>query len=112
MRVILAIMMLVWSVVASAADFKATLQSAIDNPNNADSFAALTAMLPRVSLPSGSSVYVVEGDLLLSEEQLREYLREQRARGRVDGGGSRNPELKVNIRADGGRDYYESSTLR
>ena len=69
-------------------------------------------MLPQTRLPNGSSVYVLEGDLLYSEEQLRDYLRKLRQEGADSRARGRNPELKINIRSDGNRDYYESQTSR
>lgn len=62
------------------------------------------------SLPKSGNYAVVEGDLLLTKEELRSWLRRDRTirRSRPAIG----PELLVNLRDDGGLDYYETMAER
>jgi hypothetical protein len=112
MRILFAILVSVWASASYAADLKRLLQAAVADPNDAAAFAELTAALPRIKLPSDSEVYVLEGDLLFSKEQLRDHLRKLRQEREPSRDGGSNPELKVNVKSDGNRDYYDSQSSR
>ena len=97
---------------AHAADLKSALQAAVANPNDQEAFEALKSVLPVVTLPNGSTLYVFEGDILRNEEQLLDYLRELRSDSRsTSDAGKRNPELIVNKIGDK-QDFYETLSAR
>ncbi|APV48551.1 hypothetical protein BWI17_01930 [Betaproteobacteria bacterium GR16-43] len=88
---------------------KATLQALMDKPNDEGLFQAFLLSLPKVTLPQGKR-YIVEGDLLLTEDQVRTHVQRAVARGRVLKSGER-PELIVN-EVDGKADFWATPEQR
>jgi len=80
-----------------------TLQEAFANPFDEDKFQAL-----KVNLPRDQNLYVVEGDLLLTEQELRAYIvGKSQSERPID----TSAELVVNVHK-GRRDYYEDPGSR
>ncbi len=89
---------------------RAALEDVLKRPQDERTFRRYLKSLPKVALPGGTNRYVVEGDLLLTEQQVREHLGVITSRAKALQGGLR-PELIVNEVA-GKPDYWDTVASR
>lgn len=89
---------------------RSQLEALLAAPQDEKAFRAFLASLPKVTLPGGLKRYVVEGDLLLTEDQVRSLIARNIARTRLLKSDER-PELIVN-EVGGKPDFWVTSEQR